>query len=118
MMVLVTDKDENNINIVGINRISPFTLISNVCCILVWMVQKLFVNGKVMKSIPICKQHVLQYIQTPNSPSKTYKNLQTDAIKHAFHVIKHSSWAIKLDWTADGASMYVKFTTKWFDICG
>ena len=94
------------------------SLISNVACLMVWMIHKTFVGGKVKWSLPICKKDLLQYIRIPTTPSKTYKNLHSDAIKHAFGVINHAGWTLQPNWTVDGSSVFVKFTKKWFDICG
>ena len=118
MTILVTYEDDENINIRGIDRVSPNTLISNVSCTMVWMVCKTYVGGKVKKSLPINKQDLLKYIWIPSSPSKTYGCLRSDAISHAFSVIDNAGWALQPVWTVDKASGFVKLTKKWFDICG
>ena len=117
MTILVHYNDDEMFHIKEIDRVSPFTLISNVSCILIWMVQKMYVGGKIKKSLPISKQDLLQYIWIPSSPSKTYKCLRSDAIRHAFGVISNAGWAILPVWTVDSIG-FVKLAKKWFDICG
>ena len=110
--------DDNQVDVLGIDRVSFPTLISNVCAILVWGQRNLYVNGEVNKSKTISKQQLLQYIQIPSMPSKTYRNLLSDPIRHAFGAIEHAGWTFHPDWTCrKGASNYVCFTKKWFNIC-
>ena len=66
---------------------------------------------------PNLQKKLLQYICIPTTPSKTYKKLHSDAIRHAFDVIDHAGWALQPEWTVDGSSAFVKFTKKWFNIC-
>ena len=121
MTVYVTYKeheDENEVHVSGIDRVSRNTLISNVCCMLVWIVRKLFVHGKVIKFKTISKQDLIQNIRILGTPSKTYRNLRSDPIKHAYAAIERAGWTVKPDWTCrKGASKYVRFTTNWFKIC-
>ena len=118
MPIYVSYTADNKVNVLGIDRVSKTTLFSNVSCILVWMTRNLYVNGEVNKSKTISKKQLLQYIQIPSTPSKTYKNLLSDPIKHAFGAIEHAGWTVHPDWTCrKGASNYVCFTKKWFNIC-
>ena len=118
MPIYVSYTADNKVNVLGIDCVSKTTLFSNVSCILVWMTRNLYVNGEVNKSKTISKKQLLQYIQIPSTPSKTYKNLLSDPIKHAFGAIEHVSWTVHPDWTCrKGASNYVCFTKKWFNIC-
>ena len=117
MTILVTYEDDENINIRGIDRVSPNTLISNISCSMVWMVRKSYVGGKLKKGLPINKQSLLKYIKIPSSPSKTYDCLRSDAIKHTFGVIEAAGWAIQPVWTVDSIG-FIKLTKEWFDICG
>ena len=110
--------DDNQVDVLGIDRVSFPTLISNVCAIFVWGQRNLYVNGEVNKSKTISKQQLLQYIQIPSMPSKTYTNLLSDPIKHAFGAIEHAGWTVPPDWTVrKGASNYIRFTEEWFKIC-
>ena len=72
MPIYVSYTDDNQVHVLEIECVLSTTLISNVCCILVWMARNLYVNGEVNKSKTISKQQLLQYIQIPSMPSKTY----------------------------------------------
>ena len=118
MPIYVSYTDDNQVNVLGIDRVSFPTLISVVCGILVWGQRGLYVNGEVNKSKTISKQQLIQYIQIPSMPSKTYRNLLSDPIKHAFGAIERAGWTVPPDWTVrKGASNYFCFTTEWFKIC-
>ena len=117
MTILVHYNDDEMFHIKGIDRVSPFTLISNVAGLLVWLVRKTFVGGKVKWSIPVCKKELLCYIRIPSKPLQTYKNLNSDAIKHAFGVLDYAGWTVQPDWTINGQGKFVKLTKDWFDVC-